>query len=163
MADTISLTINNITFEYPAPGADPGWGEDATGWAEAVTEAINSLLGVGDILETTFNVGNDVSVAEEVTGLAFNTSTVRAATIDYSIYRTSDANPSGNAETGSITIVFDDNAPATEKWIMVQKADGDAGVEFFISDAGQFSYTSTDIDSTNYSGILKFKARTLAQ
>lgn len=160
---TVPLIVNNTTFNYPGPGEDPGWGEDATAWAQAVTQVLNSLLGPGDLLETTFNVGNDVSVEEDVVGLTFDTAIVRAAIIEYTVYRVSDGSPSGNAEFGTIVMVYDNSASAGNKWIMVQDSSGDAGINLSVLDSGQIQYTSSDIGTTNYTGIMKFKARTLSQ
>lgn len=160
---TVPLVVNNTTFNYPGPGEDPGWGEDATAWAQAVTQVLNSLLGPGDVLETTFNVTNNVSAAENVVGLTFDTATVRAAIIEYSVYRTSDTATSGNAEFGMMVMVYDNSATSGNKWVLVQDSSGDAGIFFDVTDAGQFQYTSTDIGAAGYSGVMKFKARTLSQ
>jgi len=160
---TKPLTIDNITYNYPGAGEDPGWGEDATGWAEGVTNVVNTLQGPGDILETTFNIANNQISPVNVNGLAFDTGVVRSAKITYSIYRISTANPSGNTESGTIDIVYDDSATSGNKWLIIQEAAGDSGVLFDITDSGQFTYTSTDINSTGYSGIMKFKASTLGQ
>jgi len=43
------LNIGGQSYNYPDPGREPGWGEDATAWAEAVTEAIGSSFAAGDI------------------------------------------------------------------------------------------------------------------
>lgn len=159
-----TLTVNNTPYEYPTPGDEPGWGEDATGWAEEVTDVLNSLLGPDDILETTFSVNNDVSTFTNISGLLFNTGSVRAALIEYSIYRISDSNPSGNAESGIMNIVYDNSAASGSQWqLSVGDIVGNSGVVFDITDAGQLQYQSTDIGSLNYSGVMKFKARALQQ
>ncbi|PCI45881.1 MAG: hypothetical protein COB41_00385 [Proteobacteria bacterium] len=160
---SITVVINNTSFKIPSPGEDPGWGDDTTAYLVEVSKVLNSLLGPGDLLETTFNVANDISVAEDIVGLAFDTGTVRAVIIEYSSYRVSDANPSGNAETGVLMMIYDNSASAGNKWLLVQDSSEDSGITFSVTDVGQFQYTSTDIDSTNYSGVLKFKARTLSQ
>lgn len=159
----ISLTINNKTFNIPVAGEDPGWGEDTTGWIREVNKVVNSLFGPGDILETTFNVANNVSSSADIVGLAFNPSTIRAAHIEYSIYRISDSETSGNAETGEIKLIYDDNASSGNKWSFSQEYTGDAGVTFDITDTGQLTYTSTDIGATGYTGTMKFKATALSQ
>lgn len=158
-----NLIIDNVTYIYPDPGEDPGWGEGASDWAEAVTDVLNSLLSPGDILETTFTVANNISSPTNITGLAFNTGVVRSALITYSIYRISILNPSGQAETGQLNIVYDNSAGAGNKFLLTQEAAGNAGVTFNITDAGQFTYISTDIDSAGYSGIMKFSAKVQAQ
>jgi hypothetical protein len=158
------LIVNNQTFNYPDPGEDPSWGTDASDWASAVTDVLGTLLAPGDILSTTFDISDDVSVATQIQGLAFDSSLNRSAKIVYSVYRTSTDNPSGNAETGTIDIIYDNLAPVGQKWKMTQNKNGEAGVVFSISDLGQFSYISTQIDtgSGGYSGVLKFSAKSTA-
>ena len=158
-----NLIIDNITYIYPDTGEDPGWGESASDWAEAVTDVVNSLLSPGDILETTFNVANNISSPTNITGLAFNTGVVRSAIITYSIYRISTLTPSGKAETGQLNIVYDNSAGVGNKFLLSQEAVGNAGVTFNITDAGQFTYISTDIDSAGYSGTLKFSGKVHGQ
>lgn len=158
------LIVNGTSYEYPDPGEDPNWGQGASDWADAVTTALNSLLGTGDILETTFSIDNNISVLTNVNGLQFDPGTIRAVNIDYSIYRTSDTTPSGNVETGTIYLIYDDSASVGSKWNLSQRVDGPgAGVSFFITDAGQVQYTSTDIGSTGYSGEIHFRAKTLSK
>ena len=158
-----NLTVDGTTYAYPDPGEDPGWGEAGSDWAEAVTGVLNSLLSPGDLLETTFNVANNISVATNITGLAFNTGVVRSALITYSIYRISTSTPSGKAETGQLNIVYDNSASSGNKWLLTQEATGNSGVTFDITDLGQFTYTSTDIGTPGYSGIMKFSAKVQAQ
>ena len=160
----ITLIVNNIPYEYPIPGDSPGWGQPATDWASEVTLVLNDLLGPNDITETAFSLQNNITSFTNVAGLSFNTGQVRSAVIDYSVYRTSTANPSGNAESGLITIVYDNLAASGSKWSMTMgPVNGDAGVIFSILDNGQVQYQSSDINSTGYSGVMKFRAKTLGQ
>lgn len=154
------LIINNTPYDYPTAGDEPGWGGEATGWAEGVTNVLSDLLGPNDILETAFNVANGQAIAADVTGLIFNAASVRAALITYSIFRISTANPSGHAETGTIQLIYDNNLG----WLINQgNILGSAGVNFTITGTGQIQYTSTLIGALNYSGTMKFRAKTLQQ
>lgn len=159
---SITLTVNGIPFEYPTPGQEPGWGEAATDWATEVTEVLGELLGPNDIIQTTFNIQNNIAVFTNIASLSFDPGEVRGALIDYTIYRTSDANPSGQAEGGSIKIVYDNSAGAGSKWIWtVYGVAGNSGVTFNLTDAGQFQYQSTDIGAVGYSGTMTFRAKAL--
>lgn len=161
---SVTLTVNNNPHEFPQTGDSPGWGDAVTGWAEDVTTVLDTLLGSSDITLTSATVLNNQSSVVNVAGLSFNTGTVRAAIIEYSIYRVSSTNPSGKAETGTISLVYDNSAGAGNKWSIAHgQIVGNAGIIFSITDAGQVQYTSTDIGSTSYSGVMKFKARTLPQ
>lgn len=154
MADTVQLIINGKTFDYPKPGTEPGWGEDATDWAEEVTLVLNSLLGEGDIIETTFQLSNNQAVATDVNGLLFNSSTVRSAKVDYTIYITTSTNEL--LETGILYLQYKSDAA---EWTMAQQFVGDvSGLTFTITTSGQVQYTTTNVAGTGYQGKLTFKA-----
>lgn len=154
------LIVNNTPYAYPTAGDNPGWGSEATGWAEEVTNVLSNLLGPDDILQTAFSIANNQAVLTDITGLVFNAGSVRSATIEYSIFRISDTNPSGNTETGEIKLVYDNNAGWS---FSVGNIVGNSGVYFEITPTGQFQYTSTDIGDLNYIGTIKFVAKALQQ
>jgi hypothetical protein len=156
-----TLIVNGKTFNYPEQGEDPIWGEDATAWAEEVTNVLDDLVSAGDIFQTEFTIVNNQSTSADVNGLLLDTSVVRSAVIDYSIYRVSTSNPSGNVENGTIFAVYDNSASSGNKWIISQEKNGEAGVTLDIDDDGQFTYTSTDIGAAGYSGSMKFKSRSI--
>lgn len=152
---TVELEVNNKQFLYPNAGENPGWGEDATAWAEEVTEVLNSLAGPDDILQTTVSINNNVGpTPSNVAGLLFNTATVRSARIDYNIYRTLNA-ASELAETGIVQIVYKSIAGT---WELSQEATGNAGVSFTITNAGQVQYTSTNMGVGTHVGTLNFES-----
>jgi hypothetical protein len=159
----VTLTVNNIPIEYPVPGDSPGWGQSATEWATQVTLALQDLQGLTDIPQKTFTIQNDVQTFTDIAGLTFNTGLVRAAFIDYSIYRTSTSNPSGQVECGNINIVYDNLAAPGSKWRVVGGLiAGSSGITFQITDAGQFQYKSTDLGA-GHSANMHFRAKTLNQ
>jgi len=156
-----TLIVNNIPFEYPTSGQEPGWGGPATDWATEVTEVLSNIVGPDDILETTFNIANNQSSAQNVTGLVFNIGSVRSAVIEYNVYRTSDTTPNGLLETGEMHIAYN---TATSSWLLgIGGVVGNSGVNFSITSLGQVQYTSTDIGDTNYSGLMKFSAKAKQQ
>jgi hypothetical protein len=157
----IPLTILGTTYQYPESGENPNWAQGPTEWAVAVTNVINSFVGAGDILETSFAIANNVVTLTNINGLALDPGTVRASNVDYSVYRTSTSNPSGNAEEGTLFLIYDDSAASGAKWLLSQRKDGEAGIVFSITDAGQIQFTTTDIGSAGYSGIIKFRAKSL--
>lgn len=161
---SIPVIINNKTFQYPSDGNDPSWGQDATDAFLEIANVVNTILAPGDILQTTFDINDNASIPVTIQGLAFDSSLSRSAKIVYSVYRKSNNNPSGNAETGEIDIIYDNLAPVNQKWKMTQNKNGESGVVFAISDLGQFTYTSTQIDigAGGYSGIMKFSAKSTA-
>ena len=159
----IALIVNGTSYQYPNVGEDPNWGEDATAWSQAVTQVLSTLLAPGDILETKVSINNNTTVLTNVTGMLFDPGTVRAANIDYAIYRTSTSTPSGNSESGTILISYDDSSASGSKWQLSQRINAGAGVSFFITDLGQVQYKATDIGSAGYVGNIVFKAKVLSK
>lgn len=159
----VSLTVNGTTYQYPVPGEDPSWGSEATDWAKAITNVLNTLIAPGDILQTSFVINNNINIPTNVNGLIFDSGTVRAANIDYVVYRISTSNNYGQTESGRIHLTFDDSAPVNQKWTLSQTSSGtQSGIVFSIDDAtGQIQYTSSDIGTLGYVGNIKFSARVL--
>lgn len=149
------LQIGNKIFNYPEAGENPGYGEDATAWAEAVTEALETVQGANDITPTTTALANNVSVATPVAGLSFNLAQVRRATIEYVIVRVFDAGTTTITESG--TMVADYNG--TEFAVSIESND-DSGVRFDANGAGQITYTSDD-KTDNVSITLTYEAKTI--
>lgn len=160
---SVQLTLNGVTYEYPTSGTDPNWAENATGWAEAVTSILNTLVAPGDILATTANINDNVAISTDVSGLNFDPTLVRATNVTYSIYRVSTDTPSGNTEDGTIFLNYDNAAAPGSKWTLSQRTNGNSGVTFTITDLGQVQYTSNQIDNGGggYSGTMVFAARSL--
>lgn len=156
----IKLNVRGTVYNYPQAGEDPTWGKEAAEWATAVTETIALLVGPNDILETSFIIENGQVTPELVRGLYFNPVEVRAANISYSVYRTTAL--TSIVETGEMLISYDANAPVNEKWKVVQRVNGNAETLFTVDDTGQFFYTSSSILGVNYTGLMKFYAKSLS-
>ncbi len=160
----ISLTVNNVPYQYPTSGDTPGWGGPATDWATQVTFVLNDLQGPTDIVQTTFNIGQHVVSPTDVLGLSFNTGLVRSATIWYSIYRVSASAPYGHSEGGTMNVTYDNSAPTNSKWSLAMgPINGNSGVTFTMTDAGQVQYQSANVAGSGYSGICHFRAKSLGQ
>ena len=159
---SVTVVINNQTFQYPVAGTEPGWGQDAELAFVALVDVVNSLQSPNDILLTQFNIPDNATSPATINGLSFDSS-VRAAEVFYSIYRISTDSPFGHTETGKLLLTLDSSAPSGSKWLMTQQADGNAGVSFSVADSGQISFISSQIDmgGGGYSGIIKFSAKTI--
>lgn len=156
----VTVVINNNSYQYPTAGDDPGWGGQASDAFVEVTEVLNSLIGPNDILQTNFNIANNQTSVADVTGLIFNGAQVRKATINYSVSRLSATNPSGKTEGGTIVLVYD--GAAGTPWSIGQGLIvGNSGVNFSVTNSGQIQYTSTDIGSSGYSGVMSFSGITI--
>lgn len=157
-----TLIIAGIPYEIPDAGDEPGWGDQTSDWMEAVTATLNDLVGPDDIQETSFSVANNQTVFVDVTGLLFNGGSVRSSVVQYSVYRISDANPEGNAETGNMYIVYDNNS-ATPWSLSIGNVVGNANIYFQITNGGQIQYRTNDIGSLNYVGTMRFSAKSQQQ
>ena len=154
---TKKLTIGNDTFEYPINGTG-NYGEEATAWANAVTEALKEVKGPGDISTTEVLLsgsdnGNGTSTGT-VSGLLFDTSFVQAVEIKGLITRTY-VDTSIDVEYVTIKGGYDGS-----EFHYSQYFDGEeTEVEFFF-DGGQVKFTSVN-DANTTSRTFKFSAKAI--
>lgn len=154
------LTIGTCTFQYPEAGTNPGWGEEATDWAVAVTNKIATLSGPNDINTSCATIANCQCTAADIgvgpTALKFTTAGccgVRSFVASYTVVRT-DPCCVVSVEAGEMEGVFNGST-----WAFNHSFVGCAGMCFTISDAtGQVQYTS---DATKGAGTIKYRARTI--
>lgn len=158
---SVQLTINGITYNYPANNDSPPWGEEATDWATAVTDTLQNIQGTGDILQTVFPIANNVASVTNVIGLFFDPTTVRGAIIEYSVYRvTTSTGATELTEVGTLYIGYKNTA---NTWFISNVGGGFAGVTFSVTSGGQVQYVSTNMTGSTYSGIMHYRARALTQ
>jgi hypothetical protein len=148
-----SLQIGSETYNYPEPGDNPGWGEGATDWAEAVTDQLSTLSGANDILTTTSAILDNQSSAQNIQGLLFSSAAVKSFEVTYVVERSDGSTTI--VETGSMRGVYNGTA-----WEFGVNAVGDAGMDYSITAAGQVQYYSTSVGGT-YTGSIKFNAKTI--
>jgi hypothetical protein len=149
------LTIGGEVFEYPTTG-DYNWGEESTGWAEAVTEVLNTLSGPEDISvsEATLVNGSTGNVA----GLSFNAAVVQQISVELVCTRTfTDATP-GRTEA----FIFHGAFNGSDFVVSAEKVGDDCGVIFDINNTGQFTYDAENIANTNTITV-KFKGSAITQ
>lgn len=156
MAKTV--TINGQNYTLSQQGDNPAWGEQLSSLLQALIDVSNNISNTGDISLTSFTVANNVSSATDVTSLQFDVGVVRAATISYSVYRSTTL--SELAECGQIYVVYKSTAAT---WELVQTNAGSGGITFTITSGGQVQYTSTNMSGSSYSGLMKFSARAFTQ
>lgn len=149
------LQIGSTIYNYPEEGDKAGWGEEATSWAEGVTDALSSVQGANDILITSATLTNNQTTATNIPGLLFNVAQVEAVEIDYLIKRTYDSGSTTVVETGKILGSYNGT-----DFIISQDTTEDAGVVISVTSAGQFQYTSSDL-SNHVSSLIRFKAKTI--
>lgn len=158
---SIPLVVNNELFQYPTNRQIPGWGLEASAWAQAVTTVLGSLNGPQDILQTVSNISNNQvlsppATAGLVAGLSFDPTQVRGAKVDYNVYRVT--NGSGAQEFVEQGIMLISYKPVAATWDLVIMSSQSSGVTFTISATGQIYYTSTAMTGLNYNGSIVFRA-----
>jgi hypothetical protein len=152
----LAVDINGTTEETSADDADTVLiYDDSAGALRKMSRA--NFVGApgaspGDISETSFAGANNVSVAADVTGLAFANATVRSFKVHGSIVVDATADLFEEFELHGIQRGAD--------WVITDARTGDDSlVDFTITNAGQVQYTSG-----NYTGFvaltIKFRAIT---
>lgn len=146
----LALTVGNQTFQFPIEGTKPGWGEEVSSWAQAVTDVLTGLFGPHDISNTAVTIANNISTATNVgagaTALFFPPTAVRSFVVTYAVTRDS------SVESGTMEGFYNG-----VDWDFFHSHIGNAGVDFQITSAGQVQYFSTD----DVSGIIRFRASTI--
>jgi hypothetical protein len=156
---SLPLVVNGQTYNYPENRDSPSWGEEATAWASAVTSLLANVTGSGDIAPTSANIANNQSSVANVIGLSFDTSTVRGAIVEYSVYRNSTlAGATELVETGTMYLGYKSVAAT---WEIAIVGSAGAGTTFSITNTGQVQYTSTNMTGSAYAGVIKFRARAI--
>ncbi len=128
------------------------------GTQNQLLNAIKSLIGFGGN-EINVAIANNQASPASIAGLVFDKATVKAAQVDFEIYRQTD---SGNVmESGTI---FLSHRTVTDTWeISVSSQFDDAGLTLSVTSAGQVQYISDNLAGTSYVGrfrataIRKFK------
>jgi len=150
------LQVGNDIFEYPQQGTGEGHGEDATAWAEAVTESLANFLGPNDILLTTANLANNVTSEQVIPGLSFNTGQVQHINVEFLIVRTFNLGADTVVESGKVYGNYD----GSDFRISIESTGDSTGVEIDVNASGQFVYTSSDLVD-HQSSVISFKAATI--
>lgn len=153
---TKSLQVSNDIFEYPVQGTGAGHGEDATGWAEAVTAALANFLGPNDILLTSANLANNASTPQIIPGLSFNTGQVQHINVEFLIVRIFNSGSNRSVESGKVY----GNYNGSDFRISVEAVGDNTGVDLDATAGGQLTYTSSDL-TDHQSSVIFFKASTI--
>lgn len=100
----LPLTINGATFEYPED-FDEGWGINATGWAQAVTNGMLQMQGGSFPLTADVNFGPNFGLLSKY----FETRTANPATVGTVRLASADAGVAwrNNANSGNLVLTTD--------------------------------------------------------
>lgn len=156
------INIRGTIINFPSTAQSPDWSPAIIAFSQAVEDALLGLVNNGDISPQvqTIDVSNPGS-GVVINNLSFSTSDIRAAFINYSVFRQTDTNQV--AEAGTMTIVYNPSNPSGSKWERTREFEGDAQISFTVSDTGQFSFSTTAISGPNHQGWIAFSAKALSQ
>lgn len=153
---SIPLTVQGVTFQYPQNGGEI-WGREATNWAIAITNALNTSSVTGDLGPTTLApINNNVVASTNVSSLSVSVASTRAFKVDYYVYRGRGAPTNTElTEVGTLRAMY---SPSSGTWIIDNTFTGDAQVDFSVNASGQVQYTASDIAGTGtYYGQMRYR------
>lgn len=153
----VDVTINGTVYSIPDNNDNPAWGEELHDLLVALAAGVNATSTAGDIATTSFSVPN-VAATVSVTGVSFDTTTIRSAILSYSIYRTTATTET--SEAGNIYITYKSTAGS---WELSQTHVGDGQVTFTITAAGQLQILPAVLSGGSYTGTLKINAKVFTQ
>lgn len=159
---SISIVIAGTVIEVPNTSDNPNWGPSMVTFFKAVESAFASAIGPYDIPPQIMNIDgttyNPTATPQNITNLSFSTSTVRAAFVEYSVFRTGDTPTETAYEAGNIIAVYNTTAGT---WDVTQDKVGDGRIAITVDATGQFQFTTTAVGTTNHLGKISFKATAL--
>lgn len=119
--------------------------------------AVENYLGTGYVIETTQAITNEES-DQVLTGLIFDSSSVKAGIIDALVIRTSTTEEL--VSMGKILVYYN---PISTAWQIIDMLSGefDDKCTFTINSSGQVLCTTVGLTGSSYSGNIYFKANTL--
>ncbi len=143
--------LNAIQEEILAPIIAAGI-TPTKGVRNQLLAAIQYLQGYSQAIST-FTIANNQSAPANVTGITFDSTMIRAADINFEVYRSDSSNEL--VSIGKFSVVY---KPIAGSWAILPSefAGDDSGVTFGITSGGQLTYTSTSMGSS-YQGQLRLK------
>ncbi len=156
------INIRGTLIEFPDSAESPNWAPAVIQFAEEVAAALDLIIGPFDVAPQVLNIDSyNPGVNINLPNLAFSTTQVRGAVVNYSVYRETDLNKV--AESGMILIVYNPDGPVNNKWAIAQERVNDASIQISVTDNGQFQFTTTTIAGINHVGRITYYAKALEQ
>lgn len=156
------INIRGTIIDFPDSAESPNWAPAVIQFAEEVAAALDLIIGPFDVAPQVLNIdAYNPGVNVNLPNLAFSTTQVRGAIVNYSVFRQTDSNKA--AESGLFIIVYNPDGPVNNKWAIAQQKVNDASISFSITDNGQFQFTTTSIAGLNHTGRVTYYAKALEQ
>jgi hypothetical protein len=159
------IVIKGTTIDLPSSGSSPNWAPAIIEAFQNLTDAVNIFTGTFDVAPQTKNIDSyNASSNIDLDNLIFPPSDVRAMTVFYTVYRKTTESSLGagdnqeQAESGTLECVYNNSRPSGQKFEFSRTGEGDANVDFNITDLGQIQFSTTSITGTNHTGIIAYRA-----
>lgn len=158
-----TVIIGSSVIEVPLSAEAPNWAPGINAFIDAVASSLNTVAGPFDVANQVINIdsANPGSPNTDIAPLNFPITSVRAAFIRYSVFRST--NSTTAYEAGNITIVYNPSNPIGNKWEVLQDFAGDGKLAFNVTDTGQIQYSATAIAGSGHTGRLTIVAQALLQ
>lgn len=153
------INIQGTIIDFPSSAQSPNWADPIVQFAQAVEKALASVAGPFDVPPQIFVMTSNANTNVSLPSLAFPTSNVQGAFIEYTVFRTTTTTKV--AEFGTIEIVYNPDNPIGNKWEIAREFTGDGNVTFSITDTGQVQFSSTLIGGASHSGTIGYLAKAL--
>lgn len=159
------IIIKGTPIDLPSSGSSPNWSPAVIEAFQALADAVNVFTGSFDVAPQTKNIDvYNVSSNIDIDNLVFPPSDVRAVTIFYTVYRKTNETTLGAgdnkevAETGTLECVYNNSRLSGQKWEVGRMGEGDAFIDFNMTDLGQIQFTTTALTGINHTGIIAYRA-----
>lgn len=159
------IIIKGTPIDLPNSGSSPNWSPAVIEAFQAIADAVNVFTGSFDVAPQTKNIDiYNASSNIDIDNLVFPPTDVRAVTIYYTVYRKTVETTlgAGNgmevAESGSLECVFNNSRIPNLKWEIGRMGQGNAFIDFSMTDLGQIQFTTTALTGINHTGIIAYRA-----
>jgi hypothetical protein len=176
---SVQINISGTIIDFPSSAQSPNWAPALIEFAQTVAASLGGIVGPYDIAPQVVDILNDNAEHEIQTpgvSLSFPTSTVRSATIRYSVYRNNNDTQT-HAESGLLVVVYNTESG---DWEIQRDFTGNvtpegtygnlnpagtctSGILFRIDSNGQMYYKAGTLNLPGYTGKLSFAAQALLQ
>lgn len=144
------LPATNTATHYTPTAVSGESTSNVSAHLNGINAALGSISGGSGETTATYTIANNTVAATDITGLVFSSSTEKGVAIRFNVYRSTTTNMA--VATGSINLYYN---PIAADWYSTEEGDGNCGVTFAVTAAGQITYTSTNLSGSSYSGTLK--------
>jgi hypothetical protein len=157
------IIIKGTIIDIPSSGTSANWAPAVIEAFQALADAVNVFTGTFDVSPQAqsidaFNPGTNI----DLDNLVFPPSEVRSATVYYTVYRkTEDSGPPDGlevSEAGTLEVVYNSSRPNGEKWEVARMGEGEAFINFNMTDLGQIQFSTEAITGINHTGIVSYRA-----